>query len=932
MFYANSRSIVKPGKLDELRCVIESFKNIIHLIILSETWIKNEEEAKRVLIPNYTHYYNFRHNKKGGGVSIFVHNSLKHNFIEELCVEDNHFLWIHIEKFCLDIGAVYKPERTNNKNFFEIYSHQLQKRKRAIVVGDLNFDLLNIANQAVKDYKNVLKENNFSIINKIKQEYCTRETTTTKTILDHVCTNINNQNCHFTIIESNMSDHKQIYFEIKKYQQEPIKKVVYEAMDYKMLYKNMEEILNNTFEDYSYEMLEMQIRKSILLSKISRTKILNRPKQEWINKEILRMINERNFQWLEYKSNKQNKDLEEKFKQTQTKVTEKILHTKNTYYRDLFAKNSKKPKKMWSLINDLAKNKIKDISGPGKLVVDSRTITEENEICDHFNIYFSTIGSVLANEISDKYHNYRQDTYNSMAKTELHEITPTTAKEISKIINNFDPNTSSGIDGISTKSIICIKDLIASKLATCINKCLEHATFPDSLKIAKVTPIYKSGSKLDPSNYRPISVLPVISKVFERILYDRLDKFLNSNKFFSKKQYGFRPKSNTLSATIDLVTKIKNKIDQKQIAVGVFIDLKKAFDTVSHNILIKKLSDCGVKSNALNIFKSYLLNRQQIIKIGDSQSTTKQINYGVPQGSILGPLLFLIYINEISQIGLSGDITLYADDTSLFYFGHTINAILTTVQKDLDRVNEWFQQNLLTINTNKTNYIIFAAKNKKYTQNTELKINGKTIQKKSNEKYLGLILDSYLNFKRHIEKIKNKLMSLTASLRGIVKCLPRPVRYLIYNSLVKPHIDYLIEIWGPAAKSNIGILQTAQNKLVKTLFGYHFRTPTDKIYKNTKLMTIKQTYFYYTCILIRKILNKEIQTQMKFTTKGSHQKIQLRNSTHLVLRQPRTNYGMRNIEYEGAQMYNKLPTEIKDTKCILLFKKLLKDYIKTYEI
>lgn len=363
--------------------------------------------------------------------------------------------------------------------------------------------------------------------------------------------------------------------------------------------------------------------------------------------------------------------------------------------------------------------------------------------------------------------------------------------------------------------------------------------------------------------------------------------------------------------------------------IGVFVDLRKAFDTISPAILLEKLSDVGVSGKALEILTSYLQDRTQIVKIGHNLSYPCSVTYGVPQGSILGPLLFLIYINNVHQIGLKGDISLYADDTSLFYSGHSTESIIPDIQRDLNLLNDWFKLNLLTINTSKTNYVIFAAKNKIINNNIQLTINGQTIQRKTKETYLGLILDNYLNWKPQIKKLKSKLTSLTGTIRCIARNLPRKVKYIIYNSLVKPHLDYLIELWGTAAKTNINILQTAQNKLIKTLFNYNYRTSTQKIYAETKLMNLNQTYVYYTCLLVHKIFHNEIKSKIGFTKKHQHQKIKLRNGNHLALPKcvPRTGYGKNTIEFEGVKLYNKLPTNIKDAKSTASFKRQLKRYI-----
>lgn len=205
--------------------------------------------------------------------------------------------------------------------------------------------------------------------------------------------------------------------------------------------------------------------------------------------------------------------------------------------------------------------------------------------------------------------------------------------------------------------------------------------------------------------------MPVISKTFEKIIHNRLSEYLTSINFISDCQYGFRPKSNTLAATIDLITKIKRNIDAKNLGLGLFIDLKKAFDSISHSLLLKKISHIGITGTAYKIFENYLRNRNQIVKINQYQSSPQPITYGVPQGSILGPLLFLIYIHNITDLKLHGEISLYADDTCIFYFGHSLNEIIPRAQSDLNILNKWFQSNLLTINTSKTSHLIFKPKN-----------------------------------------------------------------------------------------------------------------------------------------------------------------------------------------------------------------------------
>lgn len=297
------------GKLYELKCVIKSFKDTIHVIVLSETWIKTDDEAKRVQIPGYTHYYNFRRTGIEGGVSIFVHNH-----IEDMCDDDNHYLWVHISKFFLNIGAFYKPERTNVSNLLDTYSLQLQKMKRAVGFGDFNFNLLEPDNNTRK-YKSMYKECNFNIMNKLNEKYCTRETAKTKTILDHVCSNLKSCNFHFAIVNSTMSDHKHIYsyFEVKMFQPPPLKRVQYTKTDYTKLYDSYSKLINCQSQN-SYEEVEKRLLNCLSHSKIVKTKILNSPRQDWINKDIIKNLDKRNRLWQYHIKDKSNKTSKEHFK------------------------------------------------------------------------------------------------------------------------------------------------------------------------------------------------------------------------------------------------------------------------------------------------------------------------------------------------------------------------------------------------------------------------------------------------------------------------------------------------------------------------------------------------------------------------------------------------------------------------------------------
>lgn len=902
----------------------------MHIVLLTETWIRNEDQALQFQLPYYTHYYNYRTDTTGGGVSAYVHNNLKHSLSESVYVGGNNYLWIRLEKYALEVGIVYNPGHTNFKQFLEVYESQLQERRRAIVFGDFNIDLLT-KNSKTNQYNQLLKQTGHTIINKITKKYCTREGSTKKSLLDHISTNLKKDNFHVITVNSSISDHKQLYVEIKKIKPPPRKHYQYEAINYKELFKSMERSEMRDLGD-DFTKLEKRIKKLTIDHKVIKTKIVNEPQKEWIDRNIIAEINERNQMWTELKKNPDDENLKKEFDTKRKQVINLIRETKKSYYEKEFEKHSGTPTKLWNMLNALANNKLKQRSVPSKLIVNSVEVSDSNEMCKIFNNFFATIGTCLANEIPTSFHdNYIHALPKpTLRYSQMNYFEPCTEKEILTIINNLDSNSSVGVDGISTKVIKCVKELIKNRLTISFNKLLNDGSFPDSLKIAKVTPIYKSGTRTDPGNYRPISVLPILSKIFEKVIHTRLLNYLNSINFFFDRQYGFRPKSNTLTATIDLVTKIKHSIDNKNIVLGVFIDLKKAFDTVSHKLLLKKLEVIGIVGKALKMFESYLENRLQIVKIdSNSQSPPLPISCGVPQGSILGPLLFLVYINNMHELGLNGNITLYADDTCLFYFGSSIHDLIAQAQYDLDVLHEWLQYNLLTINISKTSYILFKAKNKLIPNYIPLTINNRPIQEKTHERYLGLHMDTYLTWNVHINHLISKLLSLHASLRINVRCIPRKLRFTIYNSLIKSHLSYLIEIWGSTAKTRLDKLQVLQNKIIKMLFNFKFRTSTKKIYRETKLMSIKQLYNYSTCIFIRKTINKNVHTELQFKSSKKLGRPCTRRASLIVLPKTRTKFGQTAITYDGARLYNKIPSDIKNIDSFDVFKKRLYHYIIT---
>ena len=325
--------------------------------------------------------------------------------------------------------------------------------------------------------------------------------------------------------------------------------------------------------------------------------------------------------------------------------------------------------------------------------------------------YFQSIGSSLASQIPEGKHPhaYYMTTPNN---TNLF-LAPTDPQEILKLITSLKNSKSTGADNINNILLKKLKHSIALPLSNLINNSISSANVPNALKVAKVVPVFKNGKINELGNYRPISILPAISKIYEKVIYKRLYNFLQLNDIFYSSQYGFRSKHSTIHAVTEFIEDIVQGYEDKEHTLAVYIDLSKAFDTINHEILIKKLCHYGVRGHALEWFKNYLSNRKQYVAISNHRSQTKTITCGVPQGSILGPLLFIIYTNDLPNCLHKSHPILFADDTTVYLHDKLITRSISILNQELQSLSDWFKTNKLSLNVKKTNYMIFFTEQNK---------------------------------------------------------------------------------------------------------------------------------------------------------------------------------------------------------------------------
>ena len=430
-----------------------------------------------------------------------------------------------------------------------------------------------------------------------------------------------------------------------------------------------------------------------------------------------------------------------------------ISKCKRDYYQNYFNENSANSKKVWQGINKLLNRGRKKQSTI--FLEENGLISDPFKVANKFNNYYLNIADKLCEKIPKKDNEY-QDYLKNPNKNKL-TLKETTPDEIHKIISDLDGKKSSDIYGISPDLVKLNSQAISQILSIIFNQSVAEGCFPTALKTAKVIPIHKGDSVLSAGNYRPISLLPIFSKIFERLIYNRLISFVTENKILSELQFGFQSNKSTEQAVTSIISNIEKAKEEKRSSYCIFLDFAKAFDTVNHEILLYKLNHYGISGVAHKLFESYLTNRKQQTEVSGTLSDVGIIKHGVPQGSVLGPLLFLIYINDISQSSKILKFFLFADDTTVYYSDKTNAETENLLNRELNKVSDWLAANKLSLNVKKSNFLHFHHGNAKNKITINLKLNDTPVTEKDTAKYLGVFIDNKLNWKTQIAHKKTKL-------------------------------------------------------------------------------------------------------------------------------------------------------------------------------
>jgi hypothetical protein len=449
------------------------------------------------------------------------------------------------------------------------------------------------------------------------------------------------------------------------------------------------------------------------------------------------------------------------------------------------------------------------------------------------------------------------------------------------------------------------------------------------MKVARVDPLFKSGKDTIISNYRPVSILPVFSKLFERLMYDRLMNFSTANNLLYKYQFGFRCNYSTSMALVTLVDKIMSAIDNGNMVVGVFLDFQKAFDTVNHNILLNKLYKYGIRGVAFNWLKDYLSNRYQYVTFDNHDSQKKLIKCGVPQGSILGPLLFLLYINDITNVSDTIFPIIFADDTNIFLTGKNIDEIILNMNYELQNIVKWLNANKLSLNVGKTQYMIFRSQKTKISSSSELLINGTSLDYVESSKFLGVHIDSCFTWNRNIQSVRSKVSRGIGILNKAKHALNTATLITLYYSFIYPYLSYCIEVWGKAANTYTMKLLVLQKRVVRKIKSAPFRSESAPLFRELGLLNLKQLYKFQIIIFMFKFVKGMLPNIFNdiFTKRLTTASRVTRQLNNLNIPRCHTSAFQRTVCYQGPSEWNAV-CEVIDHFCsVHTYKKRIKKYL-----
>ena len=915
---------------DELKSIL--FQNDIHVCALNETRLDAEIDDTEVSISGYSLIRKDR-NRNGGGVAIYIQNNIDYKVLEDQSL-------LELEAILIMINITnsqpilfmnwYRPPSSRRDTLFA-YENVLifmnNFNSNSIIVGDTNFDIFKkplISQTKYYDQLNTI--HGLYYINTTK---CTRITSDTATLIDHMLTNDQNKIKASGVIDVCMGDHYMNYLIWKSPNLlthahnlvtfRKSKGVDLDAFRNDLKNINWSDVENVVDIDDSAKNWEAMILSVINNHMPLRTKRMRKQCSPWLNESIFNLMKERDK--VKKKAIvKQSNELWTEYRRLRNRVTYAIKKAKKQHYTNKLLQCTNRNDTWKVLKSFLPKNNVSP----------SHACTDLFNKASRFNDHFANVVTELLKKHQDSNcgENEFHSTINDAPCPNKLKLSVVSEADVMREINKLKNKKSCGVDGITVQVLKSCVDILIKPITYLINKSITDGKVPIRWKIAKVIPLHKKGDKSNPDNYRPISLLPCISKVLERIIQIQLVSHLHANNILDSMQSGFRARHSTVTALVKVTDDWLMAMDEGRYTGAVFVDLQKAFDTVDHQVLLNKLYSIGLDEMSLQWFESYLSERRIVTMINNVMSNERVLTHGVPQGSLLGPLLFTIFINDLPKIFNLCHVHLYADDT-VIYFSHKCPTVVESVLNDeMEYLDKWMSRNKLLINYTKTVTMLIGTRHKLSKCNVlNVKIRDTNIVKVDSTKYLGINIDNELKWDAHINIMCQKISKLIGFLGRLRHIINESDLNLIYKSIIIPHFDYGDMVWQSATKSSLSLLQKLQNWAGRVIMKVnpYSHTSNQHVHDTLNWDFLDCRYKKHVCTMIFKILNNYTPSYMSNNIKYRTYNYSFRSSRNLDLPKPNSNNCKRTFFYRGATQYNQIPEHIRNVTTLRSFHTLITD-------